>query len=66
MTRYAGGGENDPARRAEGPRGGTAAPPQNDKCVNLEETIAVAVGIAVGIAFLAFFLIAGGATFFTS
>jgi len=30
--------------------------------VNLEETIAVAVGIAVGIVFLAFFLIAGGAT----
>ena len=30
--------------------------------MNLEETIAVAIGIAVGLAFLAFFLIAGGGT----
>jgi hypothetical protein len=40
-------------------RAGTSGPPQKLKVMNIEENIAVAVGIIVAISFLVFFLFGG-------
>ena len=38
-------------------RAGRPQRPQNEWCMNLEETIAVAIGIAVGVIFITYFLL---------
>jgi threonine/homoserine/homoserine lactone efflux protein len=43
------------ANRSEG----TFTSPENQTAMNIEETIAVAIGIAVGVIFLALFLFVG-------